>query len=217
MTLGIYVLHTQFDDPEVTRATVAAVQADVNGWGKAYVICNGKGDRELAPIKGAAIIRHFVPATDVAVMVRAIQSYPTDVMILLKSGVMVQPGMTARLVTALSDTTIGIVAPTLFRMDDSVITGEGITDAVFVRDWCWGFTREFVTVVGYADWVGNAFRDCPGADVDYCYRAREHGYRVVQVSEAMAALPDKIDERWQSKAYKWLVWKHGLVKINEVW
>ena len=37
------------------------------------------------------------------------------------------------------------------------------------------------------------------------------------VEQAMAALPDKIDERWQSKAYKWLVWKHGLVKINEVW
>ena len=217
MTLGIYVLHAHDDDPEVTQRTVAAAQADMNGWGKVYVACNGRDERQLPNIKGAAMIRHFVPGPDAAVMVRAIQTHPSEVMILLKSGVMVQTGMTARLVTTLSDTTIGIVAPTLFRLDDSVITGEGISDGKFVRDWCWGFTRDFTAVVGYVDWVGNAFRECPGADVDYCYRAREHGYRVVQVSEAMAALPDKIDERWQSKAYKWLVWKHGLVKINEVW
>lgn len=217
MTLGIYVLHTQFDDPEVTLRTVAAVQADANGWGKLYVVCNGKSTPQLPFIKGVATIRHFNAATDVAVMQRAIRDYPTDVNVLLRSGVEVQRGTLARLVTTLSDESIGIAAPTTFRIDESMMGAEGLSDTKFVRDWCWAWRSELTKVIGYVDWVGNAFRECPGADVDYCYRAREQGYRVVQVNEAMAMLTGAIDERWSSKARTWLIGKYGLMKINEVW
>ena len=217
MTLGIYIHHSQFDDPDVTLRTVAAVQADANGWGKLYVICNGKSTPQLPFIKGVATIRHFNAATDVAVMQRAIRDYPTDVNVLLRSGVEVQRGTLARLVTALSDDSIGIVAPTTYRIDESMMGTEGLSDTKFVRDWCWAWRSELTEVIGYPDWVHNAFRECPGNDVDFCYRAREHGYRVVQDNEALAMLPDAIDERWSNKARTWLITKHGLLKINEVW
>lgn len=217
MTLGLYVLHTAHDDPETTLGTVAAALVDVGQRGQVRVVCNGKGERYFPHIKDVATIRHFVPATDAAVMTRALMDYPSDVNILIKSGVMVEPGLVSLMLDALKDETVGIAAPVLYREDDTVIFDEGLSDVRFVRDWCWGWRKELIEVIGYVDWVGQAYVACPGSDVDYCYRAKQAGYRVVQVNEARARLPDVIDDRWSHKAHEWLVRKHGVLKINEVW
>lgn len=218
MTLGVYVLHTDKDDPEQTQATITSIQPELGSWGKLYVTCNGKGERQLPHLKNVVTIRHFTRSVDAAAVSRTIKDYPSDVMVLMKSGVTLCKGVIARLVTALSDTSIGIVGPQLAHIDESLTDIGGLVSVKFVRDWCWAFRHDLVEVVGYLDWVGQAYLDCPGSDVDLCYRARQHGFRVEMEGEALAMVPAALtDERWSSKAREWLVRKHTLAKIDEVW
>jgi hypothetical protein len=217
MKIGVYVLHAYTDEPEVTLATVKAAQDELGVLGQVRVTCNGKSTPQLPYIPNVPVIRHFVPATDAAVMARALRDYPSDVMICMRSGVQVEPWAFAKLLDALSDEEVGIAAPMTYRAEDSLIAEQGIGDVRFVRDWCWGWRSDLIEAIGHVDWVGQAYPSCPGSDVDYCYRAKKAGFRVVQVNEARVLLPAKSDERWGHKAREWLVRKHGLDKMSEVW
>lgn len=213
--LGIFVLHDKYDDPATTLRTLEAVVEDVGQWATVYAIDNGNG-RLPKGLLGVQVVTLRPGLWHVDAYLKVMVGRPCDVYILIKSGVLVEGGTIAKLTAALSEESIGIVAPQMYRLDDAIITETGLTEQRFVRDWCWGFRHELIKVIGWLDWAMQVNRECPGSDIDYCYRAKQAGYQVVQVSEALATLP-KEDVHWSRKARGWLVQKYGILKINEVW
>ena len=214
--LGIFVLHDKYDEPAATARTLEAVVEDVGQWGTVYAIDNGDG-RLPKGMTGVQVITLRPGLFHTDAFLKAMVGRPCDLYLLLKSGVIPERGAIAKLVTALSEETVGIVAPSMMQMDDTIITETGISEQRFVRDWCWGWRHELIKAIGWMEWAGQVNRECPGTDIDYCYRARQAGYQVVQVNEARAMLPGAADRHWGRKARTWLVQKDGILKINEVW
>jgi len=214
--LGIFVLHDKYDEVTATVRTLETVVADVGQWGTVYAIDNGDG-RLPKHMQGVQTVTLRPGLFHVDAYLKAMVGRPCDLYLLLKAGVLLERGVIAKLVSALSEETVGIVAPSMMQPDDTIIIEVGISEQRYVRDWCWGWRHELIKVIGWMEWAGQVNRECPGSDIDYCYRARQAGYQVVQVNEALATLPTAADRHWGSKARGWLVQKYGLLKINEVW
>jgi len=214
--LGIFVLHDRYDNPVETVRTLEAVVADVGQWATVYAIDNGEG-RLPKGMTGVQVVMLRPGLFHVDAYMKVLVSRPCDIYILIKSGVVVERGTIAKLAAALADEAVGVVAPTMYRVEDALITGTGLSEQKFVRDWCWGWRHDLIKAIGWLDWQMQVHRECPGSEVDYCYRARQHGYQIMQVNEARAVLPGTFDPRWTLKARGWLVQKYGVLKISEVW
>lgn len=214
--LGIFVLHDKYDNPTATVRTLETVVEDVGQWATVYAIDNGS-ERLPKQMHGVQVCTLRPGLFHVDAYLKVMVGRPCDMYILIKSGVLVERGTIAKLTAALADETVGIAAPQMYRLDDAIITDTGVTEQRFVRDWCWGWRHELIKVIGWPDWTMQVNRECPGSDIDYCHRAKQAGYVVVQVSEARAAMPAGEDMHWSRKARGWLVQKYGILKINEVW
>jgi len=130
-----------------------------------------------------------------------------DVLVLLNQDTQVQPGWLRAMVTALADPTIGIVGCKLLYPDGTIQhAGAYLTDVrgspehigwrepdrgqynqsldvEFVTGAALGLTRITLERIGYLD---EGFAPVYYEDVDWCYRAREAGLRVVYWPDAVA-------------------------------
>ena len=221
MNLRIFVLH--YANDELTNECLRALVGDAEAvnYGRVTVIDNG------SPVPFAGIwddvIRfdenlHLIEAFN-----RAMQQNPADAYICMANDTKPAPGMVGKLLAALDDPSVGIVAPGTNDI------GAGMLWVPYPSDWapmdtsnvdntCWSFRQDLVDKIGWPDCEGHSHRANWAANQDFCFRARMEGYRVVGVRGAYiehAHNGGSDIDAWKA-GRDWLVMKWG-EKAQEVW
>lgn len=116
-------------------------------------------------------------------------SFPFDAVFCVTNDTISHPGVFAKLLSALSDPSVGIVAPGMNDRGAGVLfvpqPGNWLTlETSHVDNTFWGFRRDLVEAIGLPDDEGNAHWGSWYSNRDYCLRARRAGYSVQAVRSA---------------------------------
>lgn len=218
LSTHIFVLH--YEKIDVTLKCLDALIADP-AFGidfKVIVIDNGSGEATVPWEETVGLVENFP-------LIRAfnlgMQAYPAENYVCLTNDTIPAVGMVGKLVDALNDPQVGIVAPgtndmgsgILFVGDQPIPDFESV-ETSHVDNVCWAFRHDFVEQVGWPDCEGHTHRACWSSNQDYCYRARQAGYKVLAVrgaylwhahmggsdSEAWRAGRDWLERKWGDEA-----------------
>lgn len=187
-TVGIYILHYQ-DDETTDQCVTAFDQARVEG--QQIVVIDNGSDHHYISIEGVIVHRLDLNLPVVDAWNAGMQAYPADVYLVANNDAMPVFDCVEKLVAALEDESIGIVAAG--TSDESVgmmhvpFPGNSYMpniDMKHVDGHLWGWRHDLVSQIGYPDCEGHTHQMCWGSNRDYCFRARQAGYRVVCVRSA---------------------------------
>ncbi len=156
-----------------------------------------------------------------------------DVLVLLNQDTEVHPGWLKSLVEVVQDDSVGIVGCKLLYPDGTIqhagaclegARGESIhigrgepdegqydqcADVDFVTGAALALTRQALTRIGFLD---EGFAPVYYEDVDWCYRARKAGLRVVYAPQAVVTHHESTSVRIQSYAHK-AVYHYGRLRL----
>lgn len=189
MTIGIYILHYQ--DDATTDACVAAFDRAVfDEVPTIVVIDNGSTEPYIPNAEGVQVVRLDENIPVVAAWNEGMKRHPADVYLVANNDAMPTFDCVEKLVEALEDISIGIVAAGTsdtsvgamhVPQPDAALTS---IDMNHVDGHLWGWRADLVEQIGYPDAEGHTHQMCWGSNRDYCFRARQEGYRVVCVRSA---------------------------------
>ncbi len=177
----IFVLHYAKDD--VTNRCLESLR----GQGRIVVIDNGSPVEYSPPPWVDVLIRHTQNRPLIEAFNSALFAYYDDEYYCITNDTVASPGMIARLSEILDDPTVGIVAPgtndrgagCLWRPEPNGKTGYPDLVTGHVDNTAWGWRHDLLAAIGYPDCEGHTHRACWGSNQDFCYRARQAGYKVV--------------------------------------
>ena len=225
MKVGVYILH--YKDDEMTERCVEAFTNMLDGstdHSMIYVIDNGSPTPYDPKWLHVQVLRLDENIAVVEAWNAGMRTYPADVYFVANNDVFPEQGCIDKLLAALEDPTVGIVAP---GTDD---TGVGFMTVAYpntlpdvdmnhVDGALWGWRQDLINAIGYPDCEGHTHQMCWASNQDYCYRARLAGYRVVCVRQAFVHHEHKPSYD-RNAAYtagvKWLMQKWG-DKAPQVW
>lgn len=189
-TVNIYVLH--YENTAVTEKCVQYFYSSGNLYPdyNVVVIDNGSTVPYEALEEDTRVVRLEKNLPVVAAWNAGMQAYPADLYFLANNDVVVGDGCIQKLIEALEDESIGIVAAG--TSDTTVgmmhVAGPDATltsiDMNHVDGHLWGWRQDLVDAIGYPDCDGHTHQMCWGSNRDYSFRARQAGYRVVCVRSA---------------------------------
>jgi GT2 family glycosyltransferase len=221
MKINIFVLHYEKEGLTTACLNSLAPQAKMLSAGL-FVIDNGSP----VPFRGggAKIIRHGQNLFLIEAFNRAMQENPADVYMCVANDTLARPGMVERLADALRDRTVGIVAPGTNDMGAGVLYvplpgRHASVETRHVDNTCWAFRRDLVKQIGWPDCTGHTHRACWSSNQDFCYRARQGGFRVMAVRGAYVnhAHNGGQDAAAAQAGRDWLIRKWGIEKAQEIW
>jgi len=189
-TVNIFVLH--YEDEWLTDQCVDHLYTS----GQLYpegtnvvVIDNGSKIPYEAKQEETRVVRLDQNIPVVAAWNAGMQKYPADVYFCMNNDAFPAVGCIEKLVEALEDESIGIVAA---GTSDTSVGAMYVTfpnelpnlDMNHVDGHLWGWRYDLVAEIGLPDCEGHTHQMCWGANRDYCFRARQAGFRVVCVRSA---------------------------------
>jgi GT2 family glycosyltransferase len=222
MHTNIFVLHYQKD--MVTAACLNSLipQVKLLSGAELFVIDNGSPRRFVQV--GPKIIRFEYNLFLIEAFNRAMQTHPADVYICVANDTIAHPGTIEKMVMALRNPEVGIVAA---GTNDSgagclFVPGPGrwsSVEATHVDNTFWGFRRDLTKQIGWPDCAEHHHRACWASNQDYCYRARQAGFKVMAVRSAYVehAHIGGQDAVAEQAGRDWLIHKWGEEKAREVW
>jgi len=210
MNVTIFILHYEKDF--YTNDCVASV-----AWRGARVIIIDNGSpAPYMPPDGVEVLRLEENLPLIPAFNHAILRSPSDTYLCLNNDTVAHPKMIERLCAELKDPKVGIVAPGSSDEGTGILhvpypsEAWGSVDAVNVDNHAWGWRHDFMEKAGMPDSSGHTHRACWASNRDYCYRARQAGYRVVAVRGAyIQHFGGNYDEAADEAGREWLWRKWG--------
>lgn len=187
--VGVCILHYQ--DDEKTDACVDAFCFPTMFSDEFIVVIDNGSD---VPYKNdlpwVRIVRLEKNIPVVEAWNAGMKAHPADIYFLANNDAIPSEDCIYKLANALEDPTVGIVAAG--TSDTSVgamyVPEPNATlasiDMNHVDGHLWGWRHDLVEQIGYPDCEGHTHQMCWGSNRDYCFRARQAGYRVVCVRSA---------------------------------
>lgn len=212
----IFLLHWTHD--AVTNNCLKHLQPQ----GAVIVIDNGS-PALFAPASPVAVLRLPENYPIITAFNYAMRLYPSEDYICVTNDTEPAPDMVSKLLAALDDPEVGIVAPGTNDTGAGVLHVSEPGDhpsvlATGVDNTTWAWRHDLIAKIGYPDCEGHTHRACWASNQDYCYRARKAGYKVLAVRGAYtkhAHMGGQDTVAWQA-GRDWLVRKWG-DEAAQVW
>ena len=222
-----FVLH--YEDRVKTSRCLVALLYDIalmQPGVRVFAIDNGSPN-PLPELFGSSVhvIRHKENLPLIEAFNRAMEAAPANYYVCITNDTRPTPGMVKTLVTALKAQNVGIVAPGTNDQGAGILfTGDGpdkampIVETNHVDNTCWAWRHDLVKAIGWPDCEGHPHRANWASNRDYCYRARQAGYKVLAVRGAHIwhAHNGGQDAVADAAGREWLQGKWG-DKFAEVW
>jgi GT2 family glycosyltransferase len=189
--IGLFILH--YEQDAVTDACVEAFDFAVNGLDaevETTIIDNGSPVPYQPAWEHLRILRLDFNLPVVEALNIGMLKYPADVYFLANNDAMPARDCLHRLLAALDDPSVGIVAAGTSDISVGQMYVPEPSDTLTTIDMnhvdghLWGWRSDLVNAIGLPDCEGHMHQMCWGSNRDYCYRARQQGFRVVCVRSA---------------------------------
>lgn len=186
--VGIYILHYQ-DDETTDRCVLSFQEQGIEGQ-QIVVIDNGSERPYMFLDESIFIVRMEENSPVVTAWNAGMVAFPAETYFLANNDAFPAEHCLEKLIAALDDPSIGIVAPGTSDMTVGamfVAFANADTPSIDLPDvdgHLWGWKHTLIERIGYPDCEGHTHVMCWGSNRDFCYRARQAGLRVVCVRSA---------------------------------